>query len=585
MSIYDQIKHDIAQEYYQQNYSNDGQRFVAWYLRNIKELDPSDAGECITDGTNDKQIDAVYICEDEQKIYIIQGKFFQNGKVGIEALNDIYLAWTHLKNLQNVQENANNRLAGKAGAIFDALNQGYDLCFELIITPELSRHVAVTKEAERIRQEMADDEKLSAALSVIGGHALHELYMQIIGNGSNIQHDFPLEPGMFMQVVIDGKKAVIAILSLRKCLNIPHIQDGLLFRRNVRQSLGNKVKVNKDIAQSLQKNPGEFFFMHNGITAICSSLEIEGSTLHTKGLSVVNGCQSLTTIYSHSIAINSSQEEGYIIFKFYEIDDNERADTISTSTNSQNAVKLRDLRSNDRHVLELKRAYEHCYTDGQFITKRGEKPNTGKNSLHVMELNILGKLLLSWYMHKPNSVNEEAKIFGEDSFKRLFHRTYTPESLQALNELHKAVISLWKKDTNTLQLRDELISHKAVALFMHIFAVSALLCEMNKAQNNTVPSPYIAVKLMHDTHSFDEVIRIAGECVNEAFIRAFDETGDDETFDPVKWLKSSKSVNEIRAEIRRSLRPIRLADRETIAELKEKLKMSKRDFEPSQAAN
>ena len=53
----------------------------------------------------------------------------------------------------------------------------------------------------------------------------------------------------------------------------------------------------------------------------------------------------------------------------------------------------------------------------------------------------------------------------------------------------------------------------------------------------------------------------------------------------MKWLKSSKSVNEIRAEIRRSLRPIRLADRETIAELKEKLKMSKRDFEPSQAAN
>lgn len=33
--MYEKIKKDIAQEYYVKNYPNDGQRFVAWYLRNI----------------------------------------------------------------------------------------------------------------------------------------------------------------------------------------------------------------------------------------------------------------------------------------------------------------------------------------------------------------------------------------------------------------------------------------------------------------------------------------------------------------------------------------------------------------------
>ena len=33
--MYKQISDDITQEYYQQNFPNDGQRFVAWYLRNI----------------------------------------------------------------------------------------------------------------------------------------------------------------------------------------------------------------------------------------------------------------------------------------------------------------------------------------------------------------------------------------------------------------------------------------------------------------------------------------------------------------------------------------------------------------------
>ena len=54
----------------------------------------------------------------------------------------------------------------------------------------------------------------------------------------------------------------------------------------------------------------------------------------------------------------------YILFRFYEIEDQDRADRISTSTNSQSAVKARDLRSNDKAVLAMKRAYEHfgvCY--------------------------------------------------------------------------------------------------------------------------------------------------------------------------------------------------------------------------------
>jgi hypothetical protein len=40
------------------------------------------------------------------------------------------------------------------------------------------------------------------------------------------------------------------------------------------------------------------------------------------------------------------------------------ADRISVYTNSQSAVKARDLRSNDKAMLALKRAYETMYSDG-----------------------------------------------------------------------------------------------------------------------------------------------------------------------------------------------------------------------------
>jgi hypothetical protein len=46
---------DIKQEiqngpYYQQNFSNDGERFVAWYLRRVLLRDPVAARDDITDG-------------------------------------------------------------------------------------------------------------------------------------------------------------------------------------------------------------------------------------------------------------------------------------------------------------------------------------------------------------------------------------------------------------------------------------------------------------------------------------------------------------------------------------------------------
>ena len=45
--MYNKILSEISQKYYQQNYPNDGQRFVAWYLRNIHNLDTYETKDCI----------------------------------------------------------------------------------------------------------------------------------------------------------------------------------------------------------------------------------------------------------------------------------------------------------------------------------------------------------------------------------------------------------------------------------------------------------------------------------------------------------------------------------------------------------
>ena len=574
MSIYDQIKHDIAQEYYQEKYSNDGQRFIAWYLRNIYLLDIHDAKDCTTDGAGDKQIDAVYVSEDDQTVYIIQGKFTQRAKVDAKPLMEIHSAWLQVKDLENLEEASNDKLAGKVSEISSALSNDYDLCFELVTTAELTKDAQ--QYSEKLRQELSDSATLTATLSVIDGQGIIRRLDEALNRGTGINHSFNLEAGKYMQAEISGHKAVIAAISLTDCLNIPGIGDGSLFRKNVRHSLGREVKVNQEIAESIKKNTAEFFFLHNGITAICSSLTIEGDTLRVEGLSVVNGCQSLTTIYGSSERVRKSAE-GYILFRFYEISDNDQIDMISRSTNSQNAVKPRDLRSNDKHILILKRDYEHCYPDGILLTKRGEKAPSSKKQAHVIDLLTLGKMLITWHIQRPMETHAEANIFT-DKFTLLFQRTYTPENVQALNELFTAICENWKaKNDNPLNFNDTLFKHKAYGPYWHLFAVSALICDVNKAQSDMIPEPASALRVMNANGILDSVIKTAGEALDEAFMRDADEAHlSGQVFNPPNWMKSGKAIISVRSEIRKALKGSK--HDEDITTLKEKLKISKRDF-------
>ena len=124
--MYNKILSDISQEYYKENYPNDGQRFVAWYLRNIHNLDTYETKDCITDGAGDKQIDAVYIDNQSSTIYIIQGKFYKGDVVNAEPLREVLSSWIQIKDLSHLQEGANHKLQVKINEIANALDDDYE---------------------------------------------------------------------------------------------------------------------------------------------------------------------------------------------------------------------------------------------------------------------------------------------------------------------------------------------------------------------------------------------------------------------------------------------------------------------------
>jgi len=549
--MYDLIKKQIESDYFQQRFTNDGQRFVAWYLRNVLLRDMNETRDDITDGADDKQIDAIVVDDDNSVVRIIQGKFISTGSVDAEPLREVLSSWIQIKDLERLQNGANPKLAKKLIELARALDEDYEVAFELITTgafTEAAQHDLQTFQEQLAK--LSDKESFDATIHVIDAEELKRRYdYSIETDNPSINYKLQLSGIQHMYHEIAGTPVLIAALPLKECIKLPGIKDGTLFQKNVRQSLGSSNAVNKGIRSSiLGDKRSDFFFFHNGVTALCNKMQKDGDTLSLSGLSIVNGCQSLNTILSCSETVKKV-DDAFILFRFYEIPQRDRADKISIFTNSQSAVKARDLRSNDKRVLAIKKAYELKYPTGYFITKRGEAPPAEKNKNEVVELSAFAKNLVAWQTLRPNLSYGETKIFDK-YFETLFkNKDYLPENIFALNAWMNEVQATWVAE-NPLSLNESLLAMKAYAPYHHLYAV-AMCFAISSNQSDRVPSPSKSFEAAMKVNMIGEIVKVAGTSLNMALEAAANEPQPaNRVFSPQNWIKTKTCLSGINGAVR-----------------------------------
>lgn len=585
--MYAQITNDIAQDYYQQNFTNDGQRFVAWYLRNIHLRDPIQARDDITDGADDKQIDAIFVDDDRATIFVVQGKFIGGSTVDAEPLREVLSAWIQMRDLVRLQEVGNNKLKQKLAEVARALEDDYEVCFELITTAGLTE--SAQKDLATFQEQLAElsaKDEFPATLLLVNEDEIRRRYdMALERENPSLSHALDISVCQTLPVTIAGTQVIIAVVPLSECIKFPGIKDGTLFQKNVRQSLGLSNAVNKGIKNTIYGDRHrDFFFFHNGITAICNKMEIKDSKLHLHGVSVVNGCQSLNTILSCSERVKTLTDTS-LLFRFYEIPQRDRADKISINTNSQSAVKPRDLRSNDRRVVNLKKAYEQKYPKGYFVSKRGETPPADRDKTLVVDLSELGKHLISWHSQRPNVAYSETKIFDK-YFEQLFKREYRIENVHALNQWMNRVWKAWSKD-NPLGLNETLLVMRAYAPYHHLYAVSMCFAIANN-QADRVPDPDACLIKAQGNSMVDDIVKIGGVCLNMALEAAANEPQPaNRVFSPQNWIKAKTCLAGINFAIRNyfNMLPLMPGGKEMKNKLDVALKLEAEDFEYRWAAD
>lgn len=196
-----------------------------------------------------------------------------------------------------------------------------------------------------------------------------------------------------------------------------------LMENNVRLYLQKNNNVNRQICKTIKERPEMFFSFNNGISATAKQVEFGSGGSKTapfitkiKDLQIVNGGQTTATIAAMQ---EYDLSKVFVPMKISVIKDSEKyseiVKDISTSANSQTAVKRSDFLSGDEYLLRI-------------------------DSISKQEIEPYSKT--KWYFERKRGQykNELMNLLGYD--KTLFNVTYPKNQIIDKSELAK-LATLW----------------------------------------------------------------------------------------------------------------------------------------------
>lgn len=338
-----------------------------------------DAALTVTDGYEDHGIDAIFFDRHSKILWLVQSKFINNGKGGLDN-GDVEKFTKGVKKLIDADfSRFNSKVKAKEIEILEALDDP-SVKIQIIVAytgKELSSHNQETI-TDLLDEQNDTDEILSFT-----NFNLDKAYKGLeTGAGS-----LPINEDLFISNwghIEEPLKSYYGQLPGTDLGALWAKYGRRLFTENIRNFLGNST-VNDEIVKTIKTEPDNFIYFNNGITILCDTIKkkpIGGSdksigAFTCTGISVVNGAQTLGSIGS---LIEDNPEElskVKVLVKFISLEGSPVGfgKRITIATNTQNKVEKKDFVSLDteqaRIKLELKLEnieYHYKRTDEKVIS-------------------------------------------------------------------------------------------------------------------------------------------------------------------------------------------------------------------------
>lgn len=439
------------QEYYNKIYSllttiknennldNEHDALIFWYGNWFIGIDKEDIKERTINDKNGEGIDAILLDEVNTTFYFIQAETVKNvDKIGNEFSEDkVKGTFTGLRLL--IKGDYKRHITPDIEDLVDEFHEknkynGYKIVMLFLLmkkAPTRSTFIDQFKEEfPDIELKFFDFEKLI--------NCYQEYLTKTASAPDRIKFTISSESS---RKILDKKTPINARVFTVKAEEVATNYDmykDSLFQENLRYNLETEDSAINEGIYKTSIDPitsQNFWYFNNGITIVCKKIEepVNQKDIYLRRAQIINGAQ---TTYAIHKAFNEGKlsSDALILIKVIETEDKDLREQIARYSNSQNAINLRDLASNDDVQTKIQR---ELLNKGYFYErKRGEFDAlypTEEAKINVLGRDYTNKIIentkaaqafLAYFLDQPSAAKaQKSNIFNKTEggfYKQVF---------------------------------------------------------------------------------------------------------------------------------------------------------------------
>ncbi len=390
MTFIEKIQEEVSDIKNQFSYPNDGTAFGHFVIKNClsKIIDIEDISDLelddyiknhITDGSNDFGVDAVVCNSNNKQIHLFQFKYSENNLFDFDEFKKTknFLEWLLGLNQDNITLN-------------EKLKELIEEEIKPILTDGSITFYYIGNYFEK--------DLISTISNLKSGFSTISFKTYEYNNLETLYDNIPLPPNKVILEYKDNeifereddnfniggnRERKVKVKSLIVSITAKSLKDALeqndfnLFELNVRYFKGFRGPINKTIKGEYEKaDKSNFWFLNNGINAICRDFKISEGKIEITDFQIVNGCQT-TKALDKVLNVNPNIS---LILKLTAIPETqyiqEISNNIAIASNKQNSISSRDLHSNDGVQNHLFNEFDK---KALFFDKKGNSWNETAN--------------------------------------------------------------------------------------------------------------------------------------------------------------------------------------------------------------
>lgn len=392
--------------------------FSAFALHKLLDIAPQAAATAVVDDFNDKGIDTIYYHAPTETLYLLQTKLKESEQFKQE---DALPFCEGIRLLLKQDFTAFNDHVQKRQA---EIESALDTCSHIqLVVPYTGD--GVSKTASDALQALLDDEDLDVERLVkqVKYYTAAEITRDLLAE----QTYQPVHTDIALQKyakVENPRTTYYGVARLADLVELHQTHGKALYERNIRYFLGSgKSEVNKAIKTTLHDAPADFFYLNNGVTAVCDLIEPKSGKngvrkFKVRGLSIINGAQTVASAaeFVRQYPDKNIDDAKVLLTLIKAPADGSFGKQVTKARNHQNPVQTANFASLDENQERLRQEIAHLGFDYHYrpeASATGTKAITLDEALRALALQQNDPRYAVWLKSEP------ARLANPDSAEYL----------------------------------------------------------------------------------------------------------------------------------------------------------------------